>query len=76
MSNNEFTTKRRLATAKLEQWAYDIYIQTDLNHSYEIWQWIRKIHMNTKITHLTKKELEALHDLWNEYVKWYKEANG
>jgi hypothetical protein len=75
MPNNEFTTKRRLATAKLEQWAYDVYVQTDLNHSYEIWQWIKQIHTSRR-KHLTQKELEALHDIWNEYVKWSKETNG
>jgi len=75
MSNYEFTVKRRLAIAKLEQWMYDVYVKTSLNHSYEIWQWLKRIYTSTK-TKLTKKELESLHDLWDEYVKYIKEQDG
>lgn len=75
MSNYEFTVKRRLAIAKLEQWMYDVYAKTNLNHSYEIWQWLKRIYTSTR-TKLTKKELESLHDLWDEYVKYIKEQDG
>ena len=75
MSSYEFTVKRRLAIAKLEQWMYDVYVKTDLKHSYEIWQWLKQIYTSTR-TKLTKKELESLHDLWDEYVKYIKEQDG
>ena len=75
MSDREFTVKRRLAIAKLEQWMYDVYVKTDLNRSYEIWQWLKQIHTSTK-TKLTKEELESLHDLWDQYVKYIKEQDG
>tara|TARA_R100000951_G_scaffold116016_1_gene126207 strand:+ start:572 stop:802 length:231 start_codon:yes stop_codon:yes gene_type:complete len=75
MSNYEFTVKRKLAIAKLEQLMYDFYVKTDNKRSYEIWQWLKQINTTSR-TKLTKKELESLHDLWDQYVKYIKEEDG
>jgi len=74
MTKFDITPKRKKAIAILENWLYEIYNQDQPIHSFEIWQWVKQLKVSSA-TKLKQNELDSLHTLWDEYVKYTKEKD-